>query len=628
MAKTAVFKGLAATFLVALTAAPAWAAPTVAQMLAFKPKFDDVQLSTPAADEFAGCEVKLVSGAKQGSSGWMLLDSKKQPVRKFFDSNGDKQIDMWSYYKDGVEVYREVDSNFDQTPDQFRWMGTAGMKWGVDVNQDGKIDSWRMISAEEAGQEAFTALMTNDFARLKALFITDGDMQALKLTQAESDRITKALATAEARFKATREKLTAFTKATVVRVEIGTPGVWPADEALAPQDVFKVVGRTILFQHDKDKIDILHLPEMVQVGLAWRMVGSPTTEPDNPQPGSGGNTTPESPKMRELLAQLLKLDESAAEFTNPKNPKAVQYYKARIALVQQIIQEGKEAHSPAQHETWVKQILDGLSQAAVAGDEAMMAQLSAYAAQYEKQAPNSPVTAYAAYRKLWASYANKISDQKAGPKVQEEYNDQLAKFVTAYPKSEDAADACQQLAMQAEFNGKDEEAKRWYQQIAANFAESHLAPLAKGCIRRLDSVGQTFELSAGLLGTPGKTYDIAQSKGKFVVVYYWASNCTACIGDFARMKKILADNTNLELVCINLDDAENIGAQTVRKDQIPGIHVYQAGKEGQTGLRSPLAMHYGVFGMPSLFLVGPDGKVVSRTVQVGDLEETIKKATK
>ncbi|MFO0863993.1 MAG: thioredoxin-like domain-containing protein [Gemmataceae bacterium] len=628
MARTAVFKGLAATLLVALTAAPSWAAPTVAQMLAFKPKFDDVQLSTPAADEFAGCEVKLVSGAKQGASGWMLLDSKKQPVRKFFDSNGDKQIDMWSYFKDGVEVYREVDSNFDQTPDQFRWMGTAGMKWGVDVNQDGKIDSWRMISAEEAGQEAFTALMTNDFARFKALLMTEADIQALKLSQAESDRITKTVAAAEARFKATREKLMAFTKATVVRVEIGAPGVWPADEAVAAQDVFKVVGRTILFQHDKDKIDILHLPEMVQVGLAWRMVGAPSTEPENSTPGSGGPTTPESPKMRDLLAQLLKIDESAAEFTNPKNPKAIQYYKTRIALVQQIIQEGKESHTPAQHETWVKQILDGLSQAAVAGDETMMKQLAAYAEQYEKQAPTSPVTAYAAYRKLWASYANRIVDPKLGAKVQEEYNEQLAKFVTAYPKSEDAADACQQLAMQAEFNGKDEEAKRWYQQIATNFPESHLSPLAKGCIRRLDSVGQTFELTAGLLGAPGKTYDIAQSKGKFVVAYYWSSNCTACIGDFARMKKILAENKNLELVCINLDDTPEVGLQTVSKDQIPGIHVYQAGKEGQTGLRSPLATQYGIFGMPSLFLVGPDGKVVSRTVQVGDLEETMKKATK
>lgn len=623
MAKNPAFKGLAAAFLVALWAAPTWAAPTVAQMLAFKPKFDDVQISTPAPDEYAGCEVKLVTGSKAGSSGWMLLDSKKQPLRKFFDSNGDKQIDVWSYYKDGVEVYREMDSNFDQRPDQFRWLGTAGMKWGVDVDQDGKIDTWRMISAEEAAQEAFVAVATGDYDRLKALFPSETEMQALRLPQAETDRIAKALAAAPTRFKAAREKLPA--KATFVRVESGAPGVWTAEELGSAQDVFKIVNRTVLYTHGKDQHDFLQIPEMIQVGLAWRVVGAPSNEPIDTNPMEQRET----PKMRELLAQLSDHDAKNANKTTGFgiNPDVQAYHKVRIGLVQQILQESKDAK---QQETWMKQIFDGLAQAAVAGDERSLGQLGALAAQYEKASPGTNLTGYVVFRKVWATYAPIMIDpKKTTPKLQEEYNDQLAKFVQAYPKAEDAADALHQLAMQSEFNGKDEEAKRWYKQIAANFPESHLAPLAQGCIRRLDSVGQTFELTAGMLGSPMKTFDIAQVKGKTVVVYYWASYCNACIGDFARMKKLLDDNKDVALVCVNLDDSAETGATYVAKNSVPGIHVFQQGKEATAvGLRSPLAVNYGIFGLPNLFLVGPDGKVLSRTVQVGDLEETIKKASK
>ena len=41
------------------------------------------------------------------------------------------------------------------------------------------IDAWRMISAEEAAEQAFDALANNDFVRLQALFISDDDMKFL-----------------------------------------------------------------------------------------------------------------------------------------------------------------------------------------------------------------------------------------------------------------------------------------------------------------------------------------------------------------------------------------------------------------------------------------------------------------
>ena len=43
------------------------------------------------------------------------------------------------------------------------------------------------------------------------------------------------------------------------------------------------------------------------------------------------------------------------------------------------------------------------------------------------------------------------------------------------------------------------------------------------------------------------------------------------------------------------------------------------------GLESPLATQYGVMVLPNLFLVGKDGKVISRSVQTGTVEDELKK---
>src|SRR5262245_9159416 len=155
--------------------APAMAAPTVAQMLNFKPRHEGVAYSKPTEQEQQSCKVELVTGARQGSSGWVLRDPNGKPLRRFFDSNGDKHIDVISYYQDGVEVYREIDSNFNEHFDQYRWLNSNGMKWGIDQNEDGKIDAWKIISADEVSQEILQALIHKDFERLQALFLTEAE---------------------------------------------------------------------------------------------------------------------------------------------------------------------------------------------------------------------------------------------------------------------------------------------------------------------------------------------------------------------------------------------------------------------------------------------------------------------
>src|SRR5262249_54538180 len=109
---------------------------------------------------------------------------------------------------------------------------------------------------------------------------------------------------------------------------------------------------------------------------------------------------------------------------------------------------------------------------------------------------------------------------------------------------------------------------------------------------------------------------------------YWASYCQSCAGDFARLKQLQATHgaKGLELVLVNLDDRAEEAQKFLQSNPLSGIHLFQAPAQGATGLQSPLAIQYGILGLPNVFLVGRDGKVVDRTLQVTNLEEALRKA--
>ena len=187
------------------------------------------------------------------------------------------------------------------------------------------------------------------------------------------------------------------------------------------------------------------------------------------------------------------------------------------------------------------------------GDKSLVPILKKWKDDFAKSMPGSNLAAYAAYRELWANHQLELLITPATkiPKVQEAFYEELAKFVQAYPKCDDAPDALIQIATGSEFSGKDDEAKKWYSQIVTNFPNSTNVQKAAGALRRIDSVGQRFVLTGQTLA--GKNYTLPV--GKITVVYYWASYSTASTGDFATLKKLQQTFAkDLEIVGVNLDE--------------------------------------------------------------------------
>jgi thiol-disulfide isomerase/thioredoxin len=617
--------------LLAVLSASATAAPTVEQMLGFKPRQDGVVCTTPSADKLAGCKVELVKGQQQGS-GWALKDEEGNLIRRYYNTrfsnvkDGTK-IDVWSYYKDGQEVYREWATTNGQAPDQYRWFNAGGSKWGVDENRDGKIDSWKAISPEEVSQEILTALINRDFARLQPLLLTETELNALDLPSDQAGRIREQLKAASEKFQETLGKLKLSAKASWIHLETVAPQCI-AVEGSSRAEVVKHARGTLLYDNGGSS-DWIQTGEMYQVGNAWRIVGAPTPGASAPETqngkGAGQINLEENPELQKLIAELTDLDKQVPSSTDSgSNPKLAQHHLKRADILERIVAKVKGGD----RDPWIRQVADSLSTAAQSdtNNEASMTRLLALERQLTGELPaGHTLTAYVTYREMQADYwRNTSAKGKDYNKVQKAWMARLAAFAKTFPKGEDLPDVLLQAGMTGEMLGELVEAKNWYGQVARQFPDKPQAKKAEGAIARLDLEGKTLKLAGPMLSDPNLVFDIEQKRGKVVIVYYWASYNTDCRSDFTKLKGMLdAHSGKVELVCVNLDNSMDEARSYLRTTQAPGTHLHQDG-----GLESKMATDFGIQVLPTIFLVGKDGKVVSRNGQIANLEDEVKKLVK
>ena len=106
---------------IGLAAAAQAAKPTPSDALKLVPVLSDVEFDRPAPADIEKCVVDVETVG--GISGWVVKSESGQILRRFLDTNGDNKVDQWCYFKDGIETYRDIDANFNNKADQFRWLG-------------------------------------------------------------------------------------------------------------------------------------------------------------------------------------------------------------------------------------------------------------------------------------------------------------------------------------------------------------------------------------------------------------------------------------------------------------------------------------------------------------------------
>ncbi len=607
--------------------------PKVEDILARKPIQANVAVSTPVGADLTGCRIEAASYPKpaQGPAptGIVVKDAQGRMVRQFIDTTGQNQPNLFYYYLNGVESYREIDANRNGKPDQYRWLGVNGGKWGADTDEDGIVDIWYVLSPEELSQELFAAILSKNPKRLEALLPSETDLKSIGMPEAEIVKIRQRAAGAAKRLMDTANAIALTDKAKWVHLEVGLPFVTPADSFGGPEDIVKHTTATVLFEKGDGKTaDVFQTGEMIQIRRAWRLIDGPMPGGATPTPvgGTDGNIVAIPDAARAILEKLQAIKTPATLADMPK------YHMERAKLLEEIVglTKGEE------QQPWLKQVVDSYASAAEMGDATAMQRLKQWAGTIEKDAPKTNAASYAMFRVIATDYTVRMSSTPADKMtdVQKWWRDQLESYVTKFPTAEDAPEAMMRLAIGHEFSGKDGEAqaKTWYEKVASNFATHPHGAKALGAVKRLQSEGQPFALPAAQT-LDGKPFSMSQLAGKPVIVYYWANwsrepaaeqRVVTDLRALAELAKALGDKAP-QIVTVSLDDDPARAVQALNAAQLPGTHLHASG-----GLdRSPLAVAYGIQMVPHLFVLNKEGKVANRNAQNGPtLRDELEKLAK
>lgn len=118
----------------------------------------------------------------------------------------------------------------------------------------------------------------------------------------------------------------------------------------------------------------------------------------------------------------------------------------------------------------------------------------------------------------------------------------------------------------------------------------------------------------------GYRVQLAEFKGKYVLLDFWASWCPDCRKDIPAVKAMYEKyGKNVEFIGVSFDTDRDRWTKCVADNGMTWRQVSELKRMRE----AKIAQTYGVQWIPSMTLVGPDGKVVLSTVVLERMEKAL-----
>ncbi|MDO4859005.1 MAG: thioredoxin-like domain-containing protein [Thermoguttaceae bacterium] len=594
--------------------------------LQYKPVQENVEYTIPSAEDAKSCKSRKIDG------GIRVIDGNGMTLREIIDTTDDKVPDQWRYFLNGLEVYRESDTDGDKKKDQFHWFNMAGTRLGVDTDADGKIDEWKILSAQELSAEIALALANGDTKRFETVLLTADELKNLGLGQEKYELVKEKLLKAREGFAAVvgAQKVTPAAK--WMQFNGTRPSAWPQGTDGSEKDVEFYENASAVVHDGENDVEIA-VGTLVKIGNVWKCIDAPTiatadnineiaannvfitfTNNTNAAAGEGGAQSSE---------ELNKLDEQINQAQNVAE--MAELHAKRADLLENMAKNA----GPEERSQWIHTLADGVTGAIQQGVypdgiERLQKLLDSLKENEEDKA----LAAYVQFRLMSSEYTISMMKNSgtatAWLQVRTKWLEDLQAFIEEYPDAPDTAEAMLQLALENENDGAEDKALALYKQIATKFSDSTSAAKANGALARLTAEGKPLAYAVRVLGQEDKQVDIAKLRGKVVVLHFWASWMSDAVREFDQLKALQAKYPKeLLLLGVNLDDDPAAAQKFVEDNHVTWYQLFEKG-----GMESRPANALGIFNVPTIMVIGADGNVIARNVLSSELEKVVADAAK
>lgn len=189
-------------------------------------------------------------------------------------------------------------------------------------------------------------------------------------------------------------------------------------------------------------------------------------------------------------------------------------------------------------------------------------------------------------------------------------------FLAASPKDARGFDMLWELGLL--YDGQPEKERAVFQRLMDDYPASRRDAVIRGKLRQLSGVGQPFELEFDD-AVDGKHVNLADLKGKFVVVIFWSSAIPRSTAALPAQKATYAKyhDKGVEFIGISVDATQDKGGKsslldTVKAQGMTWPQYYQGG-----GWTSTFSTSWGVLKVPQVFVLDREGKLVNTDASLG-----------
>jgi thiol-disulfide isomerase/thioredoxin len=165
-------------------------------------------------------------------------------------------------------------------------------------------------------------------------------------------------------------------------------------------------------------------------------------------------------------------------------------------------------------------------------------------------------------------------------------------------------------------HGDDAPVNRLFKEVLPEFRSSkdpvviEMLPILEGIARRLDLPGHKLELTGTYLD--GKPLNWDSYRGKVVLIDFWATWCGPCRAEVPNVLENYRKyhEKGFDVLGISLDEERGAVEQYMKESGVPWRTTFYTAPDPQHK-QPPMAIKYGVTGIPRCILVDQQGNVVN-----------------